>query len=48
MRRREPLTIHHDLDDSQINLAAGHEATLTYIKAFVGLLYATDLKVIVA
>lgn len=48
MRERGLLTVHNDLDDPQINLAAGHEATLAGIRAFICLLYATDLKVIVA
>lgn len=42
------LTIHHNADGTQINLAAGHKASLTHVHALIGLLYATDLKVIVA
>lgn len=48
MRARGLLTVHDDLDDPQINLAAGHEATLAGIRALIGLLYATDLEVIVS
>lgn len=46
-RGRGTLTVHNDLDDPQINLAAGHEATLACVCALICLLYATDLKVIV-
>lgn len=42
------LTVHDDLYDPQINLAASHLATLTSVGALVGLLYSTDLEVVVA
>lgn len=47
MRDKGGLTIHDDLDDPKINLAAGHEAPLTCVRALIGLLYATNLEVIV-
>lgn len=37
------LTVHNDLYDPQINLAASHLATLASVGALVGLLYSTDL-----
>lgn len=48
MKERRLLTVHNDLNNPQINLAAEHEATLTGVRALICLLYATDLKVIVA
>lgn len=48
VRERGLLTVHNDFNDPQINLAAGHESTLTCVWALICLLYATDLKMIVA
>lgn len=41
------LTVHNDLYDPQINLAASHLAALARVGALVGLLYSTDLEVVV-
>lgn len=41
------LTVHNDLYDPQINLAASHLATLASVGALVRLLYSTDLEAVV-
>lgn len=45
--KRGVPTVHNNFNNAEINLAPGHEASLTCVRALVCLLYATNLKVIV-
>lgn len=47
-QERDPLTIHDDHYDLEIDLAPGQDAALAGVRPLVSLLNATDLKVVVA
>lgn len=46
-RNSAVLTVHYDLDDPEVDLPAGHDASLTGVHALVSLLDPTDLEVVV-
>lgn len=47
VQERDLPTVDDNFNNAEVDLAPGHEASLTRVRALVGLLYAADLKMIV-